>query len=145
MFLLKWVIRVLPAAYMVAIWVMSSMPANAIVELPALSVDRFIKESLHLVEFGILYWLLVLALLTTKHFTPTASIICAIFAGMYGIVDELHQSFVPYRSATIIDGVKDWIGVCVSWYIVREAYFRKERFAGIGTWLTRFQQKQSLY
>ena len=119
---IKWFFRVLPAAYMVAIWIMSSMPANALVELPVLSVDRFIKESLHLVEFAILYGLLVLAMLTTEKFTPTASIICALFAGMYGILDEVHQSFFPYRSATIIDVVKDWIGVGVCWYLVRKAF-----------------------
>jgi VanZ family protein len=140
MFLLKWFFRVLPAAYMVAIWIMSSMPANALVELPALSVDHFIKESLHLVEFGILYVLLVLALLTTKNFTPTASIFCAIFAGMYGILDEIHQSFMPFRSATIIDGVKDWIGVGVSWYVVRTSFFEKRRFAGIRIKLQKFHQ-----
>jgi VanZ family protein len=144
MFLLKWFFRVLPALYMVAIWIMSSMPANALVELPLLSVDRFIKESLHLVEFGILYWLLVLALLTTNKFTPAASVICALFAGMYGIMDEIHQSFVPYRSATIIDAVKDWIGVCVSFYIVREVYFRKSKYTAIGKMLTRLHRKQSL-
>jgi VanZ family protein len=140
MFLLKWFFRVLPVAYMFAIWIMSSMPANALVELPLLSLDRFIKESLHLVEFGILYVFLVLALQTTKILTPTVNVICAIFAGMYGILDEVHQSFVPFRSATIIDGVKDWIGVGVSWYVVCTAFFENKRFAGIRSRLQKFHQ-----
>lgn len=150
MFFVKWIFRILPFAYMVAVWVMSSMPSNAVVELPILSVDRFIKESLHLVEFAILFWLFVAAWLTlgagegagagsgtgagsgdgggakTRQrvsFTVRVSLILAIVAGAYGIVDEIHQSFVPYRSATVIDAVKDWTGVLVSLYLVRVAYF----------------------
>lgn len=138
MLILKWLIRGLPAAYMAAIWIMSSLPANALVELPLLSVDRFIKESLHLVEFGILYLFLVAAMLTTDKFTPKASIIFAVFAGAYGIVDEIHQSFMPYRSATLIDAVKDWIGVGVSWYMVQAAFFQQTRFARFGHFLRKF-------
>lgn len=138
MLIFKWFIRILPVAYMAAVWLMSSLPANALVELPVLSVDRFIKESLHLVEFGILYFLLVAALLTTDKFTPAASLICALVAAMYGVIDEIHQSFVPYRSAALIDVVKDWIGVGVSWSIVRSAFFKKNRFRRIGNWLIRF-------
>jgi hypothetical protein len=138
MVILKWIFRILPIMWMAAIWIMSSMPSNAIVELPALSVDRFIKESLHLVEFAIVYLLLVGAFLTTGRFTPAVSLVLALIAGFYGIVDEIHQSFVPYRSATIIDVVKDWIGVCVSWYLVRGAYFQK-RFVWIGKLLKGFE------
>jgi VanZ family protein len=140
MALFKWFFRVLPFAYMVAIWVMSSMPSNAVVELPALKVDRFIKESLHLVEFAILYCLFVGAWLTTGKFTARVSVICAVVAGLYGVSDEIHQSFYPYRSATWIDLFKDWTGVLVSWYVVREAYFGSgQRFGGVGRLLKRFE------
>ena len=64
--MVKWLFRVLPIMYMMAIWVMSSMSSDAIVELPDSQWDAFIKESLHLVEFGILYILLALALLTMR-------------------------------------------------------------------------------
>ena len=60
--MLKLIIRVLPFLYMAAVWVMSSMPADAVVELP--KWDSIVKESLHLVEFGILYALLFLAALS---------------------------------------------------------------------------------
>ncbi|WP_019153936.1 VanZ family protein [Robertmurraya massiliosenegalensis] len=125
--LLKWFIRVLPFIYMGMIWLMSSMPANAIVELPDLSLDRFIKESLHLVEFAILYLLLVAALLTTGKFSLALSIVCAVIASLYGLLDEIHQSFVPARSATVIDFVKDVTGVIVATYFVHRAY-RKHQF-----------------
>ena len=60
--MLKPIIRILPFLYMVAVFIMSSMPADAVVELP--KWDSIVKESLHLVEFGILYALLFLAALS---------------------------------------------------------------------------------
>ncbi|MCM3090785.1 MULTISPECIES: VanZ family protein [unclassified Cytobacillus] len=121
--MVKWILRVLPLLYMALIWVLSSMPADAVVELPDLAVDRFIKESMHLIEFGILYVLLVLAALTAGKLTPGVNILLALFACFYGIIDEIHQSFVPFRSATLIDAVKDMTGVAVCWYFISRALF----------------------
>ena len=121
--MVKWILRVLPVLYMALIWVLSSMPADAVVELPDLAVDRFIKESMHLIEFGILYVLLVLAALTAGKLTPGVNILLALFACFYGIIDEIHQSFVPFRSATLIDAVKDMTGVAVCWYFISRALF----------------------
>lgn len=117
-----WFIRILPLAYMGLIWILSGLPHNAVVELPDSSTDRFIKESLHLVEFAILYFLLVFASLTTGTFTGKINVLCAVIASLYGVVDEIHQSFVPYRSATVIDVVKDVLGVLVSYFIIKIGY-----------------------
>jgi VanZ family protein len=139
MVVLKWIFSLLPFAYMAAIWVMSSLPSNALVELPDSNVDRFLKESLHLVEFAILYGLFVGAALTTRRpFTARVNLLLALVAGCYGIADEIHQSFYPYRSATVIDLVKDWTGVLVCWYLVRGAYFGG-RFGGLGKLLRWFE------
>ncbi|OLS41154.1 hypothetical protein BTR25_04635 [Bacillus sp. MRMR6] len=131
--ILKWLLRLLPVAYMAAIWTMSSLPANHFVELPDSQIDRTIKESLHLIEFGILYVLLVLAFLTgRREFTPALNLVCAVIAGLYGITDELHQSFYPYRSASWFDLVKDFIGVGVAFYFIRGALF-KGKFKRLGS------------
>lgn len=122
---LKWLLRALPIAYMVLIWIMSSLPSDQFVKLPDSNMDRFIKESLHLVEFAILYVLLVAAGLTFRRkFTVMLNVICAMLAVVYGISDEIHQSFYPYRSATLIDFVKDTIGVSVCYYFVNGALFK---------------------
>ncbi len=139
MTIIKWFFRILPVFLMGAIWIMSGLPADAIVELPSTSIDRFIKESLHLIEFAIVYLSLVGAWLTTDRITVRVSLICALLAAAYGLLDEFHQSFMPYRSATFIDLVKDWIGVSVSWYVIREAYFREKRFVWLGKLLKGFQ------
>lgn len=118
-----YVLRILPLFYMAAIWIMSSNPSDALVKLPDEGVDRFLKESLHLVEFGILYALLVLAALTTGRFTAVVSYGFMGVAILYGLLDEIHQSFVPYRSATVIDFVKDVIGVLAASHFIHHAYF----------------------
>jgi VanZ family protein len=131
----KMVFRVLPFLYMGVIWTLSSFPANAVVELTDLSLDRFIKESMHLIEFAILYLLFVFGVHTTKiPFTKKLNLVCAAIACLYGITDEIHQSFVPARSATLIDVVKDVTGVAICWYFIDRASFYK-RFSKISSFL----------
>lgn len=134
---MKYVIRFLPVGYMVLIWVLSSMPSDAVVRLPDKGIDAFIKESLHLVEFGLLYVLLFLAGLTFTNFKPLMSFIFMGVAIGYGLVDEIHQSFVPYRSATVIDFVKDTIGVLAASHFMHHAYF-SGKFDRLGDRLRKF-------
>ncbi|MBM7648372.1 VanZ family protein [Bacillus ectoiniformans] len=116
-----------PFLYMIAIWVMSGLPHDAIVQLPQNDVDRWMKESLHLIEFAILYGLIVNAFLANGRFTTATHLAAAIIASFYGLIDEIHQAFVPYRSATIIDAVKDITGVLICYLIVRYTYFENPR------------------
>ncbi|MEK4027732.1 MULTISPECIES: VanZ family protein [Bacillaceae] len=114
-----------PFLYMAAVWMMSSMPDNVIIELPQSEVDRFFKESLHLIEFAILYSLIVNAFLAHGRFTSTVHLAAALIACFYGFIDEIHQAFVPSRSATVIDAVKDVTGVLVCFFIVQFTYFQR--------------------
>lgn len=127
--MVKIILRILPILYMIVIFILSSMPADAVVELPRW--DSPIKESLHLVEFGILYLLLFLSALTFSEMTPKRNLILILVSSLYGLSDEIHQYFVPYRSATVIDLVKDVIGVLVASWILFGAYQQK-RFQKLG-------------
>lgn len=142
--LLVWFLRFLPLFYMAAIWIMSSNPSDVLVELPNQGVDRFIKESLHLVEFGILYVLLVGAALTTGRFTPTLSFAFMGVAILYGLLDEIHQSFVPSRSSTVIDFIKDVIGVLAASHFIHHAYF-SGKFARLGRILHRIEERVRVF
>ncbi|MGE6754828.1 VanZ family protein [Rossellomorea sp. NPDC071047] len=122
--LLKYVLTAAPFLYMILIWIMSSNPDDAVIRFPDNQLDRFIKESLHLIEFGILYGLFVVALLAHGKLRFTLNFTVALIAIFYGFVDEIHQSFVPYRSATMIDAAKDLIGVTVLFWIVNRTYFK---------------------
>ncbi|CEG29157.1 VanZ family protein [Bacillus sp. B-jedd] len=121
----KWVASLLPFIYMAMIWIMSSLPSNHFVELPDSQIDRTIKESLHLVEFAILYGLFVIASLTGKRkFKRSINMLLAAAAALYGLTDEIHQSFYPYRSASLFDLFKDVLGIAVVYYFVNGALFR---------------------
>ena len=98
------------------------MSSDAIVELPDSEWDGYIKESLHLVEFGLLYLFLALALLTMRELNGNINMILIVISSLYGLTDEIHQSFVPYRTATVIDLVKDCVGVLVASWILYSAY-----------------------
>jgi len=124
MYMKKAIFTLLPLLYMALIWTLSSFPADAIVNTP-FSFDSLLKESLHLIEFAILYWLIAFAFMAHGRWTERTSLIAAAIAILYGLTDEIHQSFVPARSATVIDFVKDTIGVLVSYYIANRKFFKK--------------------
>lgn len=124
---LRIVLSIIPFIYMALIWCMSSNPDDLILDLPSSATDRFIKEALHLIEFAILYVLFVVALAANHKLTAAASLTAAIIAGLYGIIDELHQSFVPARSATLIDAIKDIVGVLAVYFHIQYHYFKHQR------------------
>ncbi|WP_409272445.1 VanZ family protein [Neobacillus sp. SCS-31] len=139
-FVLIWVVRLLPFIYMAMIWTMSSLPSNHFVELPDSSLDRTIKESLHLIEFAILYLLYVLAVLSGKiKFKRSVNMLLAAAAALYGLTDEIHQSFYPYRSASLFDLFKDVLGVAIIYYFVDGALFRG-KFKGLGRLLLKWKE-----
>ncbi|MDQ0218487.1 hypothetical protein ELQ35_03800 [Peribacillus cavernae] len=125
--LLRIIVFVLPFIYMAGVWILSRLPDTAVVELPDRSLDSFFKEAMHLVEFAILYMLFAAGLAAAGKLTPALSLLAALGAGLYGITDEIHQSFVPYRNASWIDILKDWIGVAAAYFHVRYHYFKHNR------------------
>ena len=92
------------AAYMALIFYLSCLSD---VPIPVLfhSQDFF----LHIIEYGVLGYLLSLAFLSTgvqrRIRLYTFSIIL-----MYGVSDEVHQAFVPLRDPSVLDVVADTLG-----------------------------------
>ncbi len=108
---------------MALIWFLSSYPSDAIVDT-GLSFDDLLKESLHLIEFGSLSLLWVIALKANKQLNPKTNLAAALVSILYALTDEIHQSFVPQRSATVIDFIKDLIGIILTWYMVNHFYLK---------------------
>lgn len=137
--LLRYIIILSPFGYMLLIWTLSSMPSNAVVNF-GFSFDDLIRESLHLVEFGILYVLIVIALLALGKSNSKSApgnfqlseiklskveLIAIIISVLYSITDEIHQSFIPYRTASLFDLIKDWVGVGAAYFLLR-FYYKNE-------------------
>jgi len=79
--------------------------------IPDIDIPNFDKF-LHMVEYGILSYLMIRALTGSEvKLTHGKLIMLAVaFATLYGASDEIHQIFVPGRSADIFDLLADFIG-----------------------------------
>lgn len=98
-----------PAAlYMAVIWTVSS------IEQPAFPVSLFPfrDKGVHATEYAVLAFLLGHACVRTFEEYPRARVaLAAMFLTfLWGFLDEMHQAFVPGRSADALDLVADAIG-----------------------------------
>ncbi len=112
---------------MVLIFAISSM------QQPPLPTPKFewlsIDKVYHFIEYGILSVLLTIALINVPpKWLPTNWIwvTAALISIFYGASDELHQSFVPGRFATLSDLVSDAIGA-IAGVVVVYFYYRKKQ------------------
>ena len=100
--------RMLPAlAWMALIFFLSSQER---VPSPIGFSSQLLAIAGHLISYGVLALLVDFA--AGDAFPRSAKRFAAVVALciVYGISDELHQSFVPGRHATVFDGVVDAIG-----------------------------------
>lgn len=127
------VVRLLPIAYMIIIWLQSShFDPESIYTLSSRVNEGILYifgagfELFHLFQFGILYFLLVVAYLSFGKLNNQIETILLIVSLTYGMIDEMHQMFVPFRSFSFIDLFKDSIGVFVASYFIHKSYFREK-------------------
>jgi VanZ family protein len=106
---------------------------------PSLSPDAIdtihlcIRKSAHLFEYGMLAFLLWLAISEKKR-NPKAvdwrrAGLAQLFATFYGATDEFHQIFVPSRGASVHDVMIDASGAAVTLAVIVFVRWRK----GCGT------------
>jgi polysaccharide biosynthesis protein VpsQ len=131
MFLLRMFLIVLPFLYMALIWIQTSNFDPESVYMLSTQIDMKILiligaglELAHLFEFGLLYLFLVMAFLIFGKLSYKMEMLAAILAVGYGFVDELHQYFIPFRSFSLVDLLKNGIGVWAIFYIVRNKYYK---------------------
>lgn len=105
----------LSIGYMVVIWALSSVPGSE--DPPRHWLFRFIHslpggdKTAHVIEYAGLAFLLAHAL--DNPFLVLAASIA------YGLVDEIHQSFVPLRDAGWPDLLADTIGTLIGLVLAR--------------------------
>ena len=102
-------------AYMMLIWGLSSIPKAAPVVIVPMQ-DKVV----HLVEYAILAILYCYSIARTlpQWKRPAVLLLSALLAALWGAVDEWHQSFVPNRSAEVLDAVADALGAIIGCAIV---------------------------
>ena len=90
----------------------------------------YIDKVLHFIAYALLGALFLRAFNITriKHHLKLIIILSIILSSLYGISDEIHQSFVPYRTADVMDVIADilgsvfGVGVFLLWL---KGYFKK--------------------
>ncbi len=80
-------------------------------------VDHFPMEdkAIHFVEYGVLSVLVFFSLRKSVpgYNVKTVAVLAIAFSGLYGISDEIHQSFVPGRNSSAGDVMADFIGAAI--------------------------------
>jgi VanZ family protein len=128
-----------PLVYMLAIFAVSAMPnPNFTGEIP--------DYVLHALEYFLLALLLLRLLLAQPPQAGTSwdfaawqrvCLIGLVLASLYGISDEIHQSFVPGRHCTVADACADLAGAALAYAGALLDYRMLTRHPG---WRTRLQQ-----
>jgi VanZ family protein len=111
----RWFRYWLPAvAYASLIFYLSSLP-HPEEDLPKFLFEKFGDKLLHVVEYA------VLALLCYRAFRWAAGpriahgavALAIVAASFYGMTDEVHQAFVPFRESSWLDWVADTVGAVI--------------------------------
>jgi VanZ family protein len=68
------------------------------------------------IEYAVLMWLVARFIRVLFPSQNLAKVLfwAALFSVLYGISDEFHQSFVPYRGARVSDVLIDGVGVILA-------------------------------
>ena len=104
-----------PCAWMAVLWFLSSLPSHAEGSLIGHQIPPLIQNGAHVVVYAILAATWFWALGTGGDVRPR--IVAALSIG-YGVIDEIHQSFVPGRECSLLDLFLDGFGIaCVIWFV----------------------------
>jgi VanZ family protein len=119
------------AAYCLAIFLQSSGPApEALPQFP------YADKLLHAAAYGLLAILFFRAYCTIWPPRFAVAGLSILSAGLYGALDELHQSFVPVRSAEGFDLLADFfgagVGMLLYWRYARRTDIRVDKKNRIG-------------
>ena len=96
---------------MALIWFLSSIS----LQLPEIDEFPFRDKGIHFIEYGVLGALISLALTRTfptinRIFTASLAFFLTV---MWGVLDEIHQAFVPGRTSQISDVLADSVGALI--------------------------------
>ena len=110
-FVLYWLPLIL---YCLFIYIQSAHPSPE--QIPSIP---FIDKVLHCAAYGIMGILFYRACQTLriKDNIHMLILISVVSASLYGISDEIHQSFVPFREAEVADVIADIIGAFSGVYL----------------------------
>ena len=100
------------AGYALAIFIVSIMPVE-----PGLPAVPHLDKAAHLCVYGLFTWIFVQAIRAHRLREREYLVLAWVFATSYGLLMELFQAMVPWRSPDLMDAAANalgaLIGVCV--------------------------------
>jgi VanZ family protein len=111
-------------SYTALIWVLSSRALNV-----RLNLFPFQDKGVHFLEYGLLAFLVTHAVQMTWPKARYGMLVAFLVTVSLGATDELHQAFVPGRSADVFDLVADALGALtaiVLYNLLRSVRQRRE-------------------
>ena len=94
--------------YMVLIFYFSSLPGD--IPPPGAEILDMPRTIMHVGEYAILGLLVNLVIVQRFSRISKSILYSSVFSSLYGVTDEIHQSFVPTRCFDIYDICADMIG-----------------------------------
>ncbi len=84
------------------------------------AINFLIFKTLHVIEYAILYSLLVRSLtLSNNHSNRENLLIAFILAVIYAITDEFHQTLISSREGTPRDILIDAVGITIMYLLIK--------------------------
>ena len=111
--------------WLLIIFVQSSLPAIELPKIDVISSDK-------LIHIGVYGFLAVLCYISIIHisksniFSAKPFIWAFLITSIYGASDEIHQYFVPNRSAEVLDWAADVIGAIIVVLIIK--YYLQNKY-----------------
>lgn len=99
-----------------AIFLFSSLPTKPVSEIHW--EDFVIKKTAHIVEYAVLTILVYRALKESGLDKKRSGLFSVFISSLYGLTDELHQSFTPGRDPKLRDIIFDTIGAILAIYFL---------------------------
>lgn len=102
------------------IFLLSSMPTIETTKI--FWWDFVMKKTAHIIEYGILYFLVYRAATRgfSKSINQSVIVYCLLFGLIYAFSDEYHQSFTPGRHSKLRDVGFDLTGMLLSLYLIKK-------------------------
>ncbi len=104
-------------------WLLREILSLLRVTVPPATFDLLhllLRKAAHITEYGILGLLVYASLLEAREFEwrPRLALRSIVIAGAYSLTDELHQRFVPGRTASFVDCGIDTAGAALATLVV---------------------------
>ena len=91
------------------------------------AIHAAIRKAAHFTEYAVFGWLIARALRDARGWQLHHALLAVALAGAYAVSDEVHQIFVPGRTAAVGDVLIDVLGAATAQVLIAVVWFQRRR------------------